>query len=162
MVNLNLRRYIFTDKCTIGELTIQGNPFKCYVLEDTVRNEGVKIYGETAIPSGIYKVVFQQSAHFKREMPYLQNVKNYTGIMIHWGTKIKDTLGCLLVGKNLKKIDETLYEISDSRRSFDELFMILQQHRKEDIFIEIVNEFIPKDFKPNVDTVQNERPQPYV
>ena len=50
-----LKRKKFLSDRTIGELTINGK-FKCYTLEDTVRPEGVKIPGETAIPAGTYTV----------------------------------------------------------------------------------------------------------
>lgn len=87
---------------TIGDLSIDGKQF-CNVLEDTVREPGIKIYGKTAIPEGTYKVEFRHSPAFNRDMPYLLDVPGFTSVMIHWGNTAEDTLGCLLVGKNTEK-----------------------------------------------------------
>lgn len=100
---------------TIGDLLING-VFFCNTLEDTIRklvdinhdgdyddkNEG-KVYGETAIPRGIYKVVLSFSNRFKRILPELQNVTGFAGIRIHSGNKAVDTHGCILVGDNTEK-----------------------------------------------------------
>ncbi len=100
---------------TIGDLTINGI-FFCNTLEDTIRklvdlnkdgdfddkNEG-KVYGETAIPRGIYKVILSYSNRFKRILPELLSVKGFAGIRIHSGNKAVDTHGCILVGDNTEK-----------------------------------------------------------
>lgn len=97
---------------TIGRL-YDGIQRLCSTLEDPVRDlfdlngdgdfndtgEG-KIYGETAIPAGTYEVKMLESPTFKRKMPYLQNVKGFTSIMIHPGVNEKNTRGCILVGDN--------------------------------------------------------------
>ena len=78
---------------TIGSLSIDGKKF-CDTLEDRVRDlnkNGVfdgdekKVYGETAIPYGTYDVVVDYSPKFKRELPRLQNVRHFEGILIHRG-----------------------------------------------------------------------------
>lgn len=86
---------------TIGKLYIDGAYF-CDTLEDTVRN-GQKIAGKTAIPAGIYKVRKTMSPRFKRILPEILNVPNFTGVRIHEGNTAKDTDGCLLVGLNRAK-----------------------------------------------------------
>jgi hypothetical protein len=85
-----------TDKATVGELYLNGT-FECFTLEDVVRPE--KIYGETAIPAGRYRVVFSMSPRFKQVLPLLWEVPNYTGVRIHAGNTAKDTEGCILVGQ---------------------------------------------------------------
>jgi len=89
------------DHCTIGNMYINADRF-CYTLEDRVRDE--KIYGETAIPEGRYKLVYDYSDHFGKTMPHVLNVPGYEGIRIHSGNTDKDTLGCILIG----------FELSDS------------------------------------------------
>lgn len=83
-------------------------PF-CDVLEDIVRDKNkngkfdngeIKVYGETAIPYGIYEIIITFSPKFGRELPLLLNVPNFEGIRIHNGTTKDDTWGCLLVGIN--------------------------------------------------------------
>ena len=128
---------------TIGSLSIDGKKF-CDTLEDKVRDlnkNGVfdgdekKVYGETAIPYGTYDVVVDYSPKFKRELPRLQNVRHFEGILIHRGNTAEDSAGCILVGENKVKgkvINSTPYE--------KELVRILKeaQGRKEPITIKIV------------------------
>lgn len=100
MLELILNREEYTENSTIGQLTM-GN-FVCYVLEDPVRKE--KIYGSTAIPAGRYRIVPHFNYGWKRIMPMLEEVKNYTGIFIHPGNTAVDTSGCLLPGLS-KSVD---------------------------------------------------------
>ena len=101
-MKLKLERIYKAPTYTIGKLYIDGKLF-CDTLEDVVRADGVKVYGETAIPSGTYKVILNVSNRFKRLMPLLLNVPMFEGIRIHEGNTDKDTHGCILVGKNTVK-----------------------------------------------------------
>lgn len=94
-MKFELHRYDFTDKRTIGKLSIDG-VFFCYTLEDAVRP--VKIPHETAIGYGVYRVIVNMSARFKCLMPLLVDVLNYVGVRIHWGNTDANTDGCILVG----------------------------------------------------------------
>lgn len=122
-MDLLLKRPYKLPTYTIGKLYINGEYF-CDTLENTVRdlnNDGdledpgeKKIYGETAIPKGVYKIILAMSPRFKRILPVLLNVKYFTGILIHRGNYPKDTHGCILVGENKIKgglINSTIYEI---------------------------------------------------
>lgn len=129
-MNLNLVRKVFTDNSTIGILYVD-ELFFCYTLEDTVRP--VKIQNETAIPSGTYEVVLDWSDKFKRVMPHLLNVPNFSGVRIHGGNTKEDTAGCILVG-GFKMTDF----IGDSRVTFIKLFSRLEQ-ATDKIIIEILD-----------------------
>lgn len=59
-----------------------------------------KIYGQTAIPAGTYRVVMSYSPKFGRVMPEILDVPAFSGIRIHAGNTAKDTEGCLLFGVN--------------------------------------------------------------
>lgn len=142
-MKLELERRFLGESYTIGSLSIDGKKF-CDTLEDRVRDlnkNGVfdgdekKVYGETAIPYGTYDVVVDYSPKFKRELPRLQNVRHFEGILIHRGNTAEDSAGCILVGENKVKgkvINSTPYE--------RELVRILKeaQGRKEPITIKIV------------------------
>jgi hypothetical protein len=101
-LELKVVRKEFSEKSTIGEMHI-NEQFHCYTLEDKYRPNEKKIYGLTAIPKGRYEVIITYSNHFKKNMPLLLNVPNYEGVRIHPGNTDKDTLGCILVGKNKEK-----------------------------------------------------------
>lgn len=142
-MKLELKRRFLGESYTIGSLSIDGKKF-CDTLEDKVRDlnkNGVfdgdekKVYAETAIPYGTYDIVVDYSPKFKRELPRLQNVKHFEGILIHRGNTAEDSAGCILVGENKVKgkvVNSTPYE--------KELVQILKeaQDRKEPITIKIV------------------------
>lgn len=132
MIKLKLERFFFGEKYTIGRLFVNGTYF-CDTLEDRVRDltNEKKVYGETAIPAGTYEVRVTWSPTFKRNLPLLLGVPHFTGIRMHRGNTIKDTLGCILVGENKVKgmvINSTGYEI--------ELTKLLSGQKAE---IEIIN-----------------------
>ena len=128
---LQLKRKIFTDDSTIGELSIDG-VFVCFTLEDKVRDK--KIQHVTAIPYGKYEVIINFSNRFQQYMPLLLNVPNYAGIRIHSGNKSTHTEGCILVGSS-----KSLNFIGNSRVTFKSLFGRLKlAAKKEKIFINII------------------------
>lgn len=102
--------------CTIGELFVDGK-HECWTLEDVVRADGVKVFGETAIPPGTYSVDITYSPRFKRDLPLLIGVENFVGIRIHPGNTASDTEGCILVGQGRGQNC-----ILSSRAAFDVLF----------------------------------------
>jgi hypothetical protein len=128
---LQLKRKIFTDDSTIGELSIDG-VFVCYTLEDKVRDK--KIQNVTAIPYGKYEVIINFSNRFQKYMPLLLNVPNYAGVRIHPGNKSADTEGCILVGSS-----KSLNFIGNSRATYKSLFAKMKLiEKKEKIFINII------------------------
>ena len=135
---LELLRDTFTDESTIGELYGDGD-FLCDTLEDTVREDGIKIYGKTAIPMGTYEIVLRDSPTFKRKMPYLEDVPNFTDVMLHWGNQSADTLGCILLGTRDAKIKDF---IAHSQIAFNEVVFpwITQRfEKKQKLFLLIRN-----------------------
>ena len=85
----------------IGDFFIDGE-FFCYTLEDKIRFS--KVYGKTAISVGRYRVVVTYSPKFKRLMPLLLDVKNFSGIRLHGGNKAEHSLGCPLIAFNTDKV----------------------------------------------------------
>ena len=115
-MRLTLKRKWPTKKSTIGELFVDGR-FECYTLEDVVRPNGEKVYGETAIPAGIYRVIVDFSNRFQRRMPHVMDVDGFEGIRIHAGNTAAHTLGCILVGQ--EKGEDS---ISGSKLAYEGLF----------------------------------------
>lgn len=90
-----LIRDSFTKTTTLGKLWLNGD-FFCYTLEDAYRGKNVKIPNETAIAEGTYEVKVTMSNRFKRLMPLLYGVPNFTGIRMHGGNNHNNTSGCIL------------------------------------------------------------------
>lgn len=135
-MRLHLQRKIFTDRTTIGDLSIDG-VFFCHTLEDKDRKleaGGRKIPERTAVPRGTYLVDITFSNRFKKYLPELKDVPQFTGIRIHAGNTDKDSEGCLLVGD---MVDD--YSIMNSRVTMNDLFDLLEaaKTRGEKIEIEI-------------------------
>lgn len=101
-MKVEIKRVFKGANYTIGKLYIDGVYF-CDTLEDTVRPAGVKIAGKTAIPAGTYRVKKTMSPRFKKVLPEILNVPNYTGVRIHAGNTAADTEGCVLLGFNHTK-----------------------------------------------------------
>ena len=123
-MKLELLRTDLGKVCTIGELFVDGK-HECFTLEDVVRSDGVKVYGETAIPKGTYSVDITYSPRFKRDLPLLIGVENFIGIRIHPGNTASDTDGCILVGQGKGQNC-----ILSSRAAFDVLFSKIQSAKK--------------------------------
>lgn len=145
MSDLYLTRRIFTNKSTLGKLILDN--FECWTLEDTVRRE--KVHGETAIPSGSYEVILNESKRYGRIMPYLKDVPFFEGIRIHWGNFPKDTLGCILVGKT-----HQADMVGESKKAFDELYPRIEEAlKKGPMKIHIAGGFTAEEFSQKIKTV---------
>ena len=144
-LELLLDRKYKNETYTIGNLYVDGEWF-CNTLEDKDRGlkssmsleeiNKIKVYAETAIPAGRYVVkmdvvspkynrVKWYKDNFGGRMPRLENVKGFSGILIHPGTTAVDSAGCIIVGLNKIKGN-----VLDSRATFQKLWKILEQARK--------------------------------
>jgi hypothetical protein len=134
-MELTLNRIFLGTVATIGELWV-NDLHLCDTLEDRVRPEGEKVYGKTAIPEGTYEVKLTYSPRFKKILPEILNVPNFSGIRIHKGNQSSKTEGCVLVGTWDGKKEDW---ISDSKIAFNKLMSLLQEatDKKEPITITI-------------------------
>jgi hypothetical protein len=125
---------------TIGELKIGGHHI-CWVLEDPVREvpgepvDTWKVKGQTAIPTGRYKVERTFSNRFGHTTPQLLDVPGFEGIRIHPGNNASETEGCLLpglvrksnsVGSSQLAYREILKWIDTIERNGDEVWIDIQ------------------------------------
>lgn len=114
---------------TIGKMYLNGEYF-CDTLEDPVRilnSYEDKIYGNTAIPMGVYEVKLTYSGKFKRILPEIIGVDFFKYIRIHAGNTNKDTEGCILIGENKVK-----GKVINSRKAVDRLMKILKSLPKNE------------------------------
>jgi hypothetical protein len=125
MTHIEVTRFAFRDTYTIGRMFVDGHYF-CDTLEDTVRPDGVKIKGKTAIPAGTYKGGISYSPKFKKNLPYIENVPMFDGIRIHTGNTAIDTEGCILVGYN-----KVVGKVIDSTVAFTKLFQYLVENSSD-------------------------------
>lgn len=142
-MKLRLERLWPKKDYTVGRLYVDDRLF-CNTLEDRIvdkNKNGVfdgeekKVYGESAIPYGTYKIIYNWSPKFGRNLPRLLNVPHFEGILIHPGNTAADSAGCILVGKNTE-----VGRLTNSRYISDELNKLIDeaQQKEEPITIEIV------------------------
>jgi hypothetical protein len=144
-MKLTVKRIFKGDRYTIGKLYIDGTYF-CDTIEDVVRElppacpntpRGIacackeKVYAQTAIPAGTYRVTMEYSPRFKRTLPYLHNVPHFIGILIHSGNDQGHSSGCLIVGKN-----KVVGKVLESKATLDALLKKISGQKN--LTIEIV------------------------
>jgi hypothetical protein len=141
-MELVLTRKFPTKNSCIGELTENG-VHRCWILEDVDRGldynmpleeiKALKVYGQTAIPTGRYEIVITFSNRFKKPLPLLLNVPGYAGVRVHSGNRASDSDGCLLTGTEYG-VDEVL----NSRAAFVPLASAIELAiQQEKVFITI-------------------------
>jgi len=147
------RKWKKKDYC-IGVLYVNGVRF-CETLEDPDRGlkqsmpTGIinqnKVYGETAIPTGVYQILRTISPKFAKKtwgkkyggvVPEIANVKGYSGVRIHPGNTAKDLLGCVAPGRN-KEVGKVLESQATYYKLMDE-YIIPAWERGEEITLEII------------------------
>ena len=133
---LELKRRPSSKICTIGDLYL-NRVFFCNTLEDVVRAQGVKVFGETAIPAGEFIILPDFSQRFQRTMPFLQQVPMFTRTMIHWLNFAVQTEGCIGVGEAADSHPDSIW---NSRATFNKLYPILEgAFGKEVVCLSIIN-----------------------
>lgn len=155
-MKIQVQRLYKKDTYTIGKMFIDDKYF-CDTLEDKDRGlnssmsesqiKGIKVYGETAVPIGTYKIdmntispKFSKYPFYqevcKGKIPRLIGVKGFNGILIHVADGYKGASlvqGCIGIGKN--KIKGGLLE---GKETFKKLYSILSSCNNDQIEIEII------------------------
>ena len=136
-------------KSTTGELWIDGVP-QCVTLEDKCRADNEKkVYGETAIPYGEYKITLRKEGTIyedykkrfadirnERGTLWIRNIPGFEYVLIHVGNYCKDTLGCLLVGSRI--VSEV--EIAESTKAYKRIYPVIADalEKGEEVTIEYI------------------------
>lgn len=121
-MRLEVKRQEYGTNYTVSQLFVDGVK-ECFVLEDVVREPGVKVDKKTAIPAGTYKVIINMSPGKKKLLPRLIGVPGFEGVLIHSGNTDEDTEGCLLVGETWPGGNF----IGSSKVAFNKLFTKMQK-----------------------------------
>ncbi len=140
MIELTLARHEFTQTATLGAL-YNGRTYLCNILEDAIRRQ--KVYGQTAIPNGRYRVDFTWSGRFNRQLPLLVNVPLFSGIRIHSGNTHEDTDGCPLVGYDKLRNGDNI-TIYRSREAMEKLILPLFSDGEE-VWLSILGGYSAQD-----------------
>ena len=112
-MKLQVVRTQFGKDATNGLLFVNGI-FENYTLED--QYQAVKVMHETCIPEGTYDIKFRTVGGFHEKykkkygnshygMLHLQDVPNFTYILIQAGNTDEHTSGCLIVGETQQDLD---------------------------------------------------------
>ena len=112
-MKLTVVRTQFGTDATNGILLIDGL-FECFTLED--QYQAVKVMHETCIPEGTYDIKFRKTGGFHAKyseryknahygMLHIQDVPNFTYILIHTGNTDEHTSGCLIVGETQQDLE---------------------------------------------------------
>lgn len=134
------------DMTTLSKLYVDSN-FQCWTLEDGYREE--KEFGKTRIPAGIYDIKFRTAGtwHEKNKKMglvcgalHLQDVPNFTTILIHPGNYHENTEGCILPGKGHGHDDEGHLAVWSSKTAYKELYAKVETELLcgNDVTIEII------------------------
>ena len=99
--------FLLENHCNEPDGSWVERTFLCYTLEDEYRDK--KVYGETRIPKGTYKLGFRKvggyTQRYAKKFPkihkgmlHVLDVPGFEYILIHCGNTDEHTAGCLLVG----------------------------------------------------------------
>lgn len=153
-MDLTLIRFSSQKNDTLGLLMDSSNgvsKFLCFTLEDEFRTN--KIYGETRIPDGKYKIKLRTKggfherytnkygSEFHKGMLHLQDVPNFEHVLIHTGNDDDDTAGCILVGNQTRENVTNDGFIGDSVSAYKRIYPAIRDAilQGSAVFIKIIN-----------------------
>lgn len=144
------------DGYTHGQLYIDESGFLCWTLEDTDRGltadmpleeiKRRKVYGQTAIPKGTYRIHLRVSPSLKDrsyaqpyggKFPVIINVPGYSGCMLHPGNTPEDTRGCILPGMLRQGIRGRVFDSTKAYRDLMDFYIWPAYKRGEQIWLTI-------------------------
>ena len=139
-------------KSTYGFLmdVTEGRKFLCHTLEDPYQPH--KIYGNTRIPEGKYKIELRMEGGMHKKytaryhsmhkgMLWIKEVPNFEYIYIHIGNTPMDTKGCLLVGNRPSLFYHQCNFLGESASAYKTIYPDIANAilSFEDVTIEYIN-----------------------
>ena len=151
-MKLTVVRTQFGTDATNGLLFIDGI-FESYTIED--QYQAVKVMHETCIPEGTYEIQFRKVGGFHERyakryqnshygMLHLQDVPNFTYILIHAGNDSNDSSGCILTTSSQNDLDISEAGFGGQsqlayKRMYDKVAKVLLQGKKVEIEITTID-----------------------
>ena len=146
-LELWLHRKVLNDNSTEGNLLIKqpDGSWKwfAHVIEDKVRAKSgewkkeAKVYGQTAIPYGRYKVMSTWSGRFKRLLTGVFGVPDFEGIRIHNGTTELSSAGCPIISYHDVAGQDSNRLVNDKGAMNDLNSLVLERQKTGDCWITI-------------------------
>ncbi len=148
-------RFSSQSKTTFGAIHLDRK-FEAFTVEDRHRVE--KVYAETRINAGVYKVtlrnfgrhfdVYKEKFDGHEGMLWIKDVPNFTDILFHIGNSELDSKGCVLI---VNEINNNLTNKGIGKNSTEAYlrfyFKVLDAFkRNEDVYVEIHDLDIPYGF----------------
>jgi hypothetical protein len=141
-MNLELRRYAYLTKCTLGRLHAGSFVFETIErpwLPDPQGNGGVR--AQSCVPDGVYKVIPHSSAKFGAVWALINpdngvwyqpgdipagQTWGRSAILIHAGNTATDVIGCIAVG--MRAVHLADHSVAESRAAIEKLRGILDRN----------------------------------
>ena len=124
-MRIEVLRTIDNGKQTNGVLYVVDEDkilFECFTLELPWKDNQRRV---SCIPEGEYKAIKHHSPKFGNSV-WIQDVPNRSEILIHPANYVRQLLGCIAVGSDLKDIDsDGLEDTTNSRNTMDKLLSFL-------------------------------------
>lgn len=144
-MEIDIFRFSSQSISTIGALMVDGY-FECYTLEDKRRPK--KIKNKTAIPGGRYRIKMRKHGriydnykkfHWHEGTLEIEDVPDYTDVLIHIGNSTRDTSGCILVGDYVTNNKLELGFLRNSTAAYKNLYLKVLEavKRNESIWLSI-------------------------
>jgi hypothetical protein len=148
-VHIRVDRVLSDHDSTISDVLVDGKKI-CFGLEDEYRE--AKVYGETRIPAGSYKIGLRLVGRFhqryEKRFPIIHkgmlqvlDVPGFEYILIHCGNNDEHTAGCLLVGEDSITTHGGM-RLIDSGRAYSRLY---QKVIHAALANELTIEYVDKD-----------------
>lgn len=140
-MEIKIKRIAKRPLYTIGRVYINGQ-YVCDSIEDKDRGltdsmtesqiKKIKIKDQTAIPTGTYNLTmkvksvrFSQKDYYKKYcngyLPRIENVKGFSGILMHRGTDQNSSSGCIILGYNT-----IVGKVTNSQKAFETVYRMLK------------------------------------
>jgi len=105
---------------TFGNLLVPERPL-CVTLENGWKNNERYI---SCIPAGDYILDLSHQSPKYGNVPLIEDVPNRDNCLLHWGNRVRDTQGCILLAASFGVL-ESEPAILNSRKTFDYVFGLL-------------------------------------